>query len=393
MIAMKDANVTELRTLLLDLVAIPSLESREYLVVEYLARLFQAQGIPFRITTVDGVPLNFVAQIGSGDKTLVLNTHMDVVPPGNLDEWVTDPFSPAENEGVIAGRGVADAKGSLAAMTLAFFELARRQHCLGGRVVFMAVGGEERGGIGTRAELAGDFRADAAIIGEPTSLIPMIAHKGVLRLKVRTVGKAAHASSPEEGVNAVTAMAHVVGELDHLANIIADRVDTYTGRASLVVSTISGGTALNVVPESCEISIDRRVIPGEGECGAIEEITDAVHAALPPASGARVEVEKVRFIPPSRTDPNDPIVSAACRAASQAVRAHVEPGGFPATCDMSFFTNEARIPAVILGPGDIGVAHKANEALHLHEAALAVGTYIRTARLWLGDGEHVRASA
>jgi succinyl-diaminopimelate desuccinylase len=385
-IAMTDVNMTELRALLLDLVAIPSFENREYLVIEYLARLFQTRGIPFRITAVDGVPLNFVAEIGSGDKILVLSTHMDVVPPGNLDEWVADPFSPAENEGVIVGRGVADAKGSLAAMTLAFFELARRQHCLGGRVVFMAVGGEERGGIGTRAELARDFHADAAIVGEPTGLTPMIAHKGVLRLRVRTIGKAAHASSPQDGVNAVTAMARVVEKLDHLANIIADRTDTYTGRASLVVSTISGGTALNVVPESCEISIDRRVVPGEGEREAVEEITDAVQAALPSADGARVEVEKIRFIPPSRTDPNDPIVSAACRAASQAVCGHVEPGGFPATCDMSFFANQARIPTVILGPGDIRVAHKANETLHLHEAALAVGTYVRTARLWLGQG-------
>ncbi|MEA4884670.1 MAG: M20 family metallopeptidase [Clostridia bacterium] len=384
---MMDVNMAELRALLLDLVAIPSLGDRECGVVEYLACLFRMQGIPFRITTVDGVPMNIVAQIGSGGRTLVLNTHMDVVPPGEMDQWATDPFAPVESEGVVVGRGAADAKGSLAAMALACSELARRQRYLGGRVVFMAVGGEERGGIGTKAELDGDFHADAAIVGEPTGLVPMIAHKGVLRLRVRTFGKAAHASSPEEGVNAVTAMARVVGNLDRLANSIADRADTYTGRASLVVSTISGGIARNVVPESCEISVDRRVITGESECSAAKEITDVVHASLLPSRGERAEVEKVSFIPPSRTDLSDPIVSAACRAASEALGRPVEPTGFPATCDMSHLVHRASIPTVILGPGDIRVAHKANETLPLHEAALAVGVYLRTAQLWFAQQE------
>jgi acetylornithine deacetylase/succinyl-diaminopimelate desuccinylase-like protein len=125
---------------------------------------------------------------------------------------------------------------------------------------------------------------------ESTLLEPKLAHKGVLRLEVEVKGKAAHASDPEAGVNAVVAMAPVIAALDRLAAEVRTRQERHTGRASLVISTIAGGVALNVIPASCVISIDRRVLPPETEDQAREEIVRTVTAALPTGLGAKAEV-------------------------------------------------------------------------------------------------------
>lgn len=371
------------RRLLCDLVAIPSYGGQEEAAVGYLVRRFTAQGIPCRITELDGKPLNVVAEIGGGPRTIILNSHLDTVPPGGQPPWLTDPLTPVEKDGLIYGRGAGDAKGCLAAMIVAFEELATRRTALPAQVILMAVGAEERGGLGSKIEVAQGLRADAAIVGEPTNLEPMLAHKGVLRLDVEVTGRAAHASDPEAGINAVVAMAPIVSALDRLATEVRRRSETYTGRASLVLSTITGGVALNVIPANCVISIDRRVLPTETEADATREIAAVVNRALPAASGASVEVRKVRFVPPSSTDPTAAIVAAAERAASAVLGRPIRAAGFSATCDMTYLVNDGGIPTVILGPGSIDVAHQANEHIAIDQLALAVQGYLKTIETWL----------
>lgn len=371
------------KRLLSELIAIPSYGAKEDAIVQYVARRFHEQGISCRVTELDGKGLNVVAEVGAGPRRVVLNSHLDVVPPGDPSAWASDPFVPVEKDGLMFGRGAADAKGCLAAMIVAFEELAKWKAELPARVALMAVGGEERGGVGTKAEVAKGFTADAAIIGESTNLIPMVAHKGVLRLEVETTGRAAHASDPENGINAVVAMAPIVSALDKLAAEVRCRSEKYTGYASLVISTISGGTALNVVPEKCSISIDRRVLPNETEADATQEIAEVVHKALPTDSQAMVSVRKVRFVPPAVTDPGEAIVRAAQKAVSAVLGRPTRAVGFPATCDMTYLVNDAGIPSVILGPGDLGVAHQANEHIALDQVYLAVQVYLRTISQWL----------
>ncbi len=383
--APRDAQV-QVRQLLCDLVAIPSHGADEGPIVGHLVERFARQGIPCRVRERDGKPLNVVAEIGRGPRTIVLNSHVDTVPPGDLAPWLTDPLVPVEKDGRIYGRGAMDAKGCLAAMIVAFETLARQGDGLPARVVLMAVGGEERGGLGTKTEVAGGLRADAALVGESTGLLPMMAHKGVLRLEVEVVGKAAHASDPEAGINAVTAMGPVVVALDRLAGTIRLRREATTGHPSLVISTISGGVALNVIPGRCTITIDRRVLPTETEAEATQEIVKTVQGALPAASGARAEIRKVRFVPPAMTDPKAPIVAAAEAASSRVLARPVRAVGFTATCDMTYLVNDAKIPTVILGPGTIDVAHQANEYITLEQMAQAVALYLYTIEEWMkGD--------
>jgi acetylornithine deacetylase/succinyl-diaminopimelate desuccinylase family protein len=370
------------RGLLLDLVAIPSYGANEGPILEYLVRRFQRQRIPCRITELDGKPLNLVAEIGQGARAIALNSHLDTVPPGDAALWQTDPLAPVEKDGKIYGRGAEDAKGCLAAMIVAFESLAARRDELPVRVILMAVGAEERGGLGTKTEMANGLRADAAIVGESTLLEPKLAHKGVLRLEVEVKGKAAHASDPEAGVNAVVAMAPVIAALDRLAAVVRVRQERHTGRASLVISTIAGGVALNVIPASCVISIDRRVLPTEKEDEARAEIIRTVSDALPAGRGVTAEVRTVRFVAPSATPEDASIVRAAERAALEVLGRPVRASGFTATCDMTYLVNGGGIPSVILGPDSIALAHQVDECISIDEMVRAVDLYLRTIELW-----------
>lgn len=331
---------------------------------------------------MDGKPLNVLAEIGQGDRAIALNSHVDTVPPGDSSLWQTDPLRPVEKDGKVYGRGAEDAKGCLTAMIVALEWLATRREQLPVRVILMAVGAEERGGLGTKAEVLNGFRADAAIVGESTLLEPKLAHKGVLRLEVEVRGKAAHASDPEAGVNAVVAMAHVIAALDRLAAEVRTRQDRHTGQASLVISTIAGGMALNVIPATCVISIDRRVLPSETESAATDEIVRMADAALPAGMGAAVAVRKVRFVAPSATPDDARIVCAAQGAASELLGKPVRATGFTATCDMTYLVNEGGIPTIILGPDSIALAHQVNECISIDEMARAVALYLRTIELW-----------
>ncbi len=153
-----------------------------------------------------------------------------------------------------------------------------------------------------------------------------------------------------------------------------------------MVSTIAGGEALNVIPGRCVISIDRRVLPTETEADATREIEATMRQALPAASGARAAVHKVRFVPPSQTEPGAAIVRAAERGASAVLGRPIRAAGFSATCDMTYLVNDARIPTVILGPGGIGTAHQVNERIALDEVARAVEVYLGTIEAWAAGG-------
>lgn len=369
--------------LLCDLVAIPSHGGQEEAIIRYLQDRFARQRISCRVTELDGKPINVVAEIGQGPRTIVLNSHHDTVPPGDPANWRTDPLTPVEKDGRIYGRGAEDAKGCLASMIVAFEALASRRTALPIKVILMAVGAEERGGLGTQAEIRKGLTGNAAIIGESTQLIPMLAHKGVLRLEIEVTGKAAHASDPDAGINAITAMAPIVSGLDHLAGEVRQRTDPYVGHASLVISTIAGGVALNVIPAHCTISVDRRVLPHETEADVLDEIVAVVNRALPAASGATVAVRRVRFVAPSCNDPSAAIVRAAQDGASRVLGRPVRAAGFTATCDMTYLVNQGGIPTVILGPGNIEIAHQANEYVSVDQLALAVQVYLETIDAWL----------
>ncbi len=271
--------------LLSDLVSMPSYDS-EQRVVEYIAQRLDEINVEYEITEVAPARQNLTAFTGAGERSLIFNSHIDTVPPGNTENWKTPPLELTRSGDYLFGLGACDAKGSLAGMITAFELLARNSHLLAGRLILQAVCCEETHARGTLAEVERGITADAAIIGEPTSLVPMIGHKGALRLYITIFGKAAHGSAPQEGVNAISKMAVMVQALDALAKDIFQRRDPLFENASLAVTEINGGEAPNVIPDKCVIALDRRLIPGAKLNGHREQrLSNTLNLTLPGIRG------------------------------------------------------------------------------------------------------------
>ncbi len=367
---------SEVVALLRELVRLPSHEN-EAAVVELLCSRFRERGIPCRTRLVGPAGrANVIATWGQGPRSLIFNSHMDTVAPGDPAAWQSPPFAAEIRDGSLYGRGSADAKGPLAAMIVALESIARSHPRLPGRLVLTAVAYEEQSGLGTQAEVVGGTRADAAVVGEPTDLQVCVAHKGVLRLRVSTRGKAAHASEPWEGANAISAMAPVITALDRLAAQVTVLRDPLLGPATLATTMIEGGIGRNVVPPACSVLLDRRLLPGESAA----EARAAVEAAVAPLGGA---VEDVSLTEAASTAADAPIALAALGARTAVVGGPSRAVGFGACCDMSFLRNKGDIPTVILGPGSLSQAHKSDERIEVAELKQAVEVYRRLALDWL----------
>lgn len=315
--------------------------------------------------------------------TLMFNTHMDVVPAG--DGWARSAFG-AEVEGnVIYGRGSADAKGSLAAMAVAMAALARDPDSVAGTVQLTGVADEEVGSAGARHLLTA-ARPDAVVIGEPTDLRLMAAHKGSLRPVVEVVGRSSHAALPHQGLNAIEGVAMLLARLAALRERLAARSHPLVGCPTVVPVLIEGGEAPNMVPRACRITFDRRLVPGETEEAVIAEF-EAWLAAFE-AEGGGVSATIVERAPstggPSETAPNHPFVRA-CQAGVAAVGLAPELAGLTVNCDMTHF-RAAGIPAVVFGPGSPGAMHVRDEHLSVPALEQAVAAYVSIARNWLNGG-------
>ena len=205
-----------------------------------------------------------VATLGAAaGPSLAWNGHLDVVPAGSLDTWRHDPWAgELDDDGRLVGRGAADMKGPIAAALAAASALRRAGTTLAGPLVFHLAADEELAGIhGTKVLWErGLLTQDAAIVGEPSELQVGLAERGGAWFTATAYGTAAHGSQPHRGVNAITSMARF---LLRLPEVLPDREHPLVGSPTVNAALISGGSAPNVVPDRCEVDIDRRIVPGE----------------------------------------------------------------------------------------------------------------------------------
>ena len=380
---LEEINKVDIPAILSDLVSFASFDSEQG-VVGYLANRFDELDVEYKTTDVAPKRQNLIAQIGSGPKSLILNAHTDTVPPGNLDDWEHPPLKLTKRGNDLVGLGSCDDKGSLVSMLTAFEILARHQEQLKGRLILQAVCCEETRGRGTEAEVKRGLAADAAIVGEPTDLVPMIGHKGGLGLEITVHGKAAHGSSPEEGINAISKMAGLIQELDVLAEKLSRRLHPLFGHASLAVTQISAGRAPNVIPPECTIRIDRRLIPGESLEDAVREVADVIELQKKADPELNASLRQVIGIAPCMISSDEPIVEAVVDGIMDSRGIKQQVSGFTACCDMWHLVEGAHIPTVILGPGRTSMAHKANESVDRTSLYEAAKIYAAIAMRWLG---------
>lgn len=293
---------------------------------------------------------------------LLLNSHLDTVPAAA--GWETDPWTPTLREGCLIGLGANDAKGPGTAMLTALLRIHARLAAgqrLGGTLVLALTTEEETTGRGLRETRPRLEPIDAALVGEPTGLIPMIAQRGLLILRCFAAGRTSHPANtpPETPHNAIR---NAAADIARLAEFDWGPAHDLLGRPHAHVTKIAGGVAHNVIPDSCEFWLDVRTVPPEGHAALV--------ARLQRHLASEVRVHSDRMVP-VQTDPVARIVRA-CRAALP----DLAPAGSATMSDMVTLADR---PCVKIGPGDTRRSHTPNEYIRLDELAAGAAAYERIA--------------
>jgi len=370
--------MTRTEKLLAELIALPSVNPAfagqdgdargahkfgERNVAEFLAAIASRAGLEIEFQPVLPGRSNLIARLLPGGKirqTILLAPHLDTV------NAVEAQFVPRRRNGRLYGRGACDTKGSVAAMLTALCELAgAKSRPAGTEIIFAGLIDEEQAQAGSRAlvgrglKKTAPFKADLAIVGEPTRLQIVTAHKGSLWLEIETQGVAAHGATPHFGVNAVHEMAHIVDFLqtDYAARL-RRRKHKLLGHGTVNVGVISGGRQPNIVPDHCTITIDRRTIPGETDAGVKRELQKLL---LSKKYRATIADKKLAPAVPLETDLKLPLVRKFMETAGQSKAA-----GVHFFCDASVLSS-GRIPSVVFGPGDVAQAHTTDEWIELSQ--------------------------
>jgi len=355
--------------LLQDLIALPSVNPAffsdpnlhgEHRVAEFLASAARRHGLEVESQPVVPGRSNLLVRLtprGPVRHRVLLAPHLDTVG----DPAYALQLKPVVRDGRVYGRGACDTKGSVCA----YFQSLLNVTAAGPRpahteILFVGLIDEENMQLGSRHFASHGPKSDFAIVGEPTGLEIVTAHKGDVWLRLRTIGRPAHGATPHRGRNAVTAMSRIVLalETEYASELAARPAHPRLGRPTINVGRIDGGRQPNIVPAECIIDIDRRTLPGETEAGVRREIR-----ALLQRQGLKASFDTLRTSPcePLETNPDLPLVQALTRAAGRRI-----------TRGVHYFTDAAPlaaggIPSVVFGPGDIAQAHTEREWLAIYQ--------------------------
>jgi succinyl-diaminopimelate desuccinylase len=357
----------------------------EMAVAEALAQQARVWGLKAELRPLAEKRANLVISVPEerNGPLLLLCGHLDTVPPGQ-QRWEHEPLSGDLVDGVVHGRGAVDMKAGLVAMLAAMRALVENRPRLGGRVRLVGLVGEEVDCAGAKAFLAAGGMRDVKwmVVGEPTNLDVVTAHRGALWLELTAHGRTAHGSMPHLGINAID---HLYALLRGLRELRFD----YTPHPMLAaptvnVGTIQGGIKTNVVPDWCQATIDVRTLPGQRHDQIVDAVLSIASEIEEETPGLKLEVRVAQDVPAVETALDDPLVKAT-RAAVSTVLGR-EPGVRGATyfSDASILTPPTQVPTVILGPGDDRLAHQPNERVEVDQVIAAKQAYAVLARRLLG---------
>ncbi|MEQ9399592.1 MAG: M20/M25/M40 family metallo-hydrolase [Longimicrobiales bacterium] len=324
-------------------------------VAEVAGGLLRGWGFDVTTTPVQPGRVNVVGRLDGSGPTLLLNGHLDTV---GVDGMTIDPWGAELRDGRLLGRGSCDMKAGVAALMAAACRMAR-QGPRPGLIVALTCD-EEHASIGMDALVRAGVAADLAVVCEPTSLAVMPAHKGFVWVEAAFRGRAAHGSRPDQGIDAIRHAGLYLAALDGYARDLESRTaHPLLGHGSFHAGTIRGGVAESVYPERCTLLLERRTLPGEATAAVMEEFTGVLDALQDREPEMAATLTMTLDRPGTEVDGESTLV----RGLLDAGRAHgVEPvvEGMTAWVDAAFL-NEAGIPAVCYGPGDIAQAHSAAE--------------------------------
>jgi acetylornithine deacetylase len=349
------------------------------------------RGRPLTVGTLRGA---------GGGRSLIINGHVDVVDPGDAEDWSSPPFAAELRDGRIFGRGAVDMKGGLAAALFALEALRANGVRLAGDVVFEAVPDEESCAMGTVAAIARGYRADAGLVPEPTRLDCWIATRGLLHGSFTVPGRSAHAEVNQPdwrdggGVNAIELAVPLIDSVLALSRSWAQRSDKQHRLLSspqVQPTMIDGGTFIANVPDRCTVKLNATYLLANADATGYgsaprAEIMDAVAAA---GAGTRwLEDHPVTWswatdYPPSEIDDGEAILTTVVEAA-RSLGQECELRGIDTTYDGALLTRLAGVPSPAFGPGDLARAHAVDEWIGVDELALGAKAYARAIVAWCG---------
>ncbi|MBV8427201.1 MAG: acetylornithine deacetylase [Hyphomicrobiales bacterium] len=343
--------------------------------IDWARRHLEARGANIRMDwSSDRQKANMLASFGEGAGGIMFSGHTDVVPVDG-QVWTSDPFRASVRDGKLFGRGACDMKGFVGVVLGHAHEFAEAS--VREPIHVALTYDEELGCLGIPHLVAAmqrwGVKPRGCLVGEPTSMRPVVAHKGGYVYRCKITGKAAHSSLAPSAVNAV----HYAARLVAFIQSIADREESQGLRAegfdvphtTISVNLFKGGTAGNIVPDEAEFSFEFRYVPGFDPDALVAEITGFAARELLPrmrAIDARSDIafERVNAIPALDTKETDPIFRRVFDVAPDKRIGKVSYG-----TEASFF-QEGGVPAMVCGPGSIAQAHKPDEFVALEQLAL-----------------------
>ncbi|WP_270181969.1 peptidase [Alkalihalobacillus sp. CinArs1] len=327
-----------------------------------------------------------------GGRSLILNGHVDVVPPGKREDWTSDPYSGEVKDGKLYGRGSTDMKGGNTSMLLALKCLKELGISLKGDLIFESVVEEESGGTGTLSTIQRNYKADAALIPEPTNLKVFPKQQGSMWFRLRINGQSAHGGTRYEGVSALEKSLIVINAIQALERNRNQKINDPLYKeipipVPINLGTIKGGDWPSSVPDQITIEGRMGVIPGETLEDAKEEMASALNAIDDEwLKKHPVELEwfGARWLP-GEVPVEHPLLAILQRNYKKSAGEEIQIEASPWGTDGGLLTELADTPSLIFGPGETALAHYSNEYVDIDKMMLVAEIYVHTIIEWCGQ--------
>jgi acetylornithine deacetylase len=340
----------------------------ERAMADYIEALFRPYGVAMERQPVTACHENLLITVpgGAGSATL-MESHMDTVP---ADDWLNRAFTPRVEDASVYGRGACDDKGPLTSMILACLDILEHGIVPPAPILLLAAGDEEYAQLGIKHFRSTNLPVGRGVFGEPTSLAPIVQHKGTLRWDITVAGKSAHTSRPDLGESAILGMMRVIDEIArHQAELQARWTHPMITGPTLTVTMIRGGRTRNAMPDECTIALDFRLLPGmdlQAERAALMRRLESL--------GLRIAHSDLQLAtPPLNTSLSDPFSESTLEICRRHAGPSIQLAAVPYGTDAAWISDRA--PSLVLGPGSIESAHAIDEHVDIDEVVTCAEIY------------------
>lgn len=341
------------------------------------------------ITFVESLPgrhsVAAVLKGSGGGSTLVLNGHMDTVPIDDAARWNDDPFGAVVKDGYVWGRGSCDMKGGLAVQIAVARYLAKRPERFRGTLVLHFAVGEECAEPGTLSLVKAGFVGDVGIVTEPTELKVATAERGLVFFKLRIKGRSIHASKAHLGLNPTWKLRAVLDAVEEYEAELRQHSHPLLPSASCTPTVLRAGVKDNAVADYCDLSFDRRLLPGETVDGSLSELRSRFERIKSSDPEFEFELSRAKYaFAPAEISADSPFAHRVAAAAQELTGKPAEIVGTSYASDVHNLVNDAGMEAITFGPGNVAECHCANERVAVDQLTSAATVIARVADDVLG---------